>query len=166
MSRFTIAVVALAFSWGLTSSQTFACSGKGRECSSKHDQPLDKKFMKKMHMIFIYQDELGVTDEQLAQLKKIKIATKKSLIEKQAAIDVLKVDIRSSLHNPEIDLSAINKLIDKKYEIKKAKSKQVVASIAELKKILTKDQLKQLKAMMYKKPQGPSEGSHGRHGNR
>ena len=76
---------------------------------------------------------------------------KRILSKKKQKIDLTKVDIRSSLHKDEVNIEAVNKLIDKKYEIKKSKSKQLVASIAQLKKILSKEQIDKMKNFMHKK---------------
>jgi Spy/CpxP family protein refolding chaperone len=98
-------------------------------------------------LIYLYQDELKVNDEQLDQIKELKAALKKNLIQKKADIKVIKVDIRSLLYEDEVDVDAANKLIDQKYEIKKAKAKEVVESYAKLKKILTKEQMDKLKGI-------------------
>lgn len=43
------------------------------------------------------------------------------------------------------DIAAINKLIDEKYELEKARAKSLVKAYAELKGILTEEQKKRLK---------------------
>jgi len=95
--------------------------------------------------MYVYQDKLKLTDEQLDQIKDLKVALKKDLIRKKAEVKVIKIEIHSLMYEKEIDLAAINKLIDQKYEIKKAKSKMVVDSCVKLKKILTEEQLKKFK---------------------
>jgi Spy/CpxP family protein refolding chaperone len=99
-------------------------------------------------LIYLYQDELKVSDEQLDQIKELKVALKKDLIRKKADIKVIKVDIRSLLYEDEVDVDAVNRLIDQKYEIKKAKSKMVVESYAKLKKVLTKEQMDNLRRIV------------------
>ena len=183
MSRKILLIIAMVLTFGLIQSVSFAdcgsrecgkkdCKYKPSECGKKDckDKPLDKKVLKKLHMIFNHQDELGISDDQLAKIKELKIALKKDLIQKEADIDLVKVDVRSALYEDEINLAAVNKLIDQKYEAKKSKSKQVVSTLAQLKKILTKDQMDKLKNLKRKecplKPEGShrgrSEGSHRR----
>ena len=57
------------------------------------------------------------------------------------------IDIMAKLKEHPIDLEAVNKLIDQKYEMKKAQIKSLVASYAKLKSILTEDQIKILKTL-------------------
>jgi Spy/CpxP family protein refolding chaperone len=115
-------------------------------------------------MVYLYQDELNINDSQLDQIRELKIALKKDVIKKQADLDIIKVDIRSLLYEDEIDVEAVNKHIDQKYEIKKAKTKKVVKSYAQLKKILTNEQIEKLKEIardqkkMYKPKGSPMRG--------
>ena len=183
MRRNLLLTIALVLTFGLLQSVSFAdcgsrecgkkdCKHRPSECGKKDckDKPLDKKVLKKLHMIFEHQEELGISDDQLAKIKELKVALKKDLIQKQADIDLVKVDIRSALYEDEINLNSVDKLIDQKYETKKSKSKQVVSTLAQLKKILTKDQMDNLKNLKRKgcplKPEGShrgrSEGSHRR----
>ena len=183
MSRNILLTIAMVLTFGLIQSVSFAdcgsrecgkkdCKHRSSECGKKDckDKPLGKKVLKKLHMIFEHQEELGISDDQLAQIKELKIALKKDLIKKEADIELVKVDIRSALYEDEINLAAVNKLIDQKYETKTSKSKKVVSTLAELKKILTKDQIDKLKDLKRKgcplKPEGShrgrSEGSHRR----
>ena len=185
MSRNILLTIAMVLTFGLIQLVSFAdcgsrecgkkdCKYKSSECGKKDgkdrsgecgnkdskDRPLDKKVLKKIHMIFDHQDELGISDDQLAKIKDLKIALKKDLIQKGADIDIVKVDIRSALYEDKIDLAAVNKLIDQKYESKKSKSKKVVSTLAELKKILTKDQMDKLKDLKRKECPLKAEGSH------
>jgi len=75
----------------------------------------------------------------------------KDLIKKKADIDIIKVDARSLLYEDEIDLKAVNALIDQKYDIKKAKAKKIAESYAQLKKILSKEQLDKMKSILLEK---------------
>ena len=176
MSRKNILLtIAIVLTFGLIQSVSFAdCGGKdcgkkgckhrSSECGKKDckDKPLGKKLLKKMHMIFDHQEELDISDDQLAKIKELKIALKKDLIQKEADIDLVKVDIRSALYEDEINLEAVNELIDRKYETKKSKSKQVVSTLAQLKKILSKDQMDKVKNLKCKGCPAMSEGSHRR----
>jgi len=160
MSRSLMMAVTFVFSIGVIQSTSFAEKwSKGGE-RDYHNKSIEKKLFKKIHLIFLNQDELGVTDEQLEKIKELKTTLKKTVIKKDAEIDVIKVDIESSLHKDKINIEAVNKLIDQKYEAKKSKSKQMVASLAKLKEILSKEQFDKMKNMFHKKMR---EGSHGRH---
>ena len=73
------------------------------------------------------------------------------MIRKKAEIDVISVDIRSKLWDETIDVSGINKLVDQKYDLKKEKTKSLIAAYAELKKILSEEQKGILKELMHHK---------------
>ena len=116
-------ILATILSVGLICSATYDsyaghCSGGGKKRLS------DKLFMK-ASLILSHSESLGLTEDQVQQIKKLKLDTKKDLIMKKAEIDTVKVDIKSALWEPSIDLDAVNPLVEKKYEIKKAKSKAI-----------------------------------------
>lgn len=124
--------------------------GKGsgqKACAKKGDKGFDKKLFCKMHFILVNKDEIGLSDSQEKEITELKIGTKKDLIMKKAEIDVIVVDIKMHMYGDKINLDAVNKLIDKKYDIKKAKAKVLVGASAKLKEILTKDQTEKLKKL-------------------
>lgn len=149
MRKYLIVTITLVLALGLMQSVSFAEKRAGYDHGRHHKKSVNEKFFKKAKMIYLYQDELNVTDEQLDQINELKIALKKDLIRKEADLNIIKVDIRSLLHEDEVNISAVNKLIDQKYEIKKAKMKKVVQSYAQLKKILTKEQIEKLKEIAH-----------------
>jgi Spy/CpxP family protein refolding chaperone len=109
-----------------------------------HGYDLQTKFFHKVHMAINNQEELAITDEQYEKIKTLKMETKKDLIRRDAEIDIITIDIKSKLQEDTIDTKSINKLIDQKYELKKAKSKALVNAFAAFKNILTDDQKKKL----------------------
>ena len=148
MKKYLIVTMALALTVGLMQSVSFADKGYGHGERVYQKKSIKAKFFKTVRLIYLYQDELKVSDEQLDKIKQLKVTLKKDLIQKKADIKVIKVDIRSLLHKDEVDLDAVNRLIDQKYEIKKAKSKMVVESYVNLKKVLTKKQMDNLKKIV------------------
>jgi hypothetical protein len=117
----------------------------------KHKDNLEEKVFKKAHMIMKNKDELRLSENQITEIKKIKVNAKKDLIRKKAEIDVISVDIKSRLWDETIDVSGINKLVDQKYDLKKEKTKSLIAAYAELKKILSEEQKGILKELMHHK---------------
>ena len=113
-----------------------------------------EKFFHFAHSILENHEELGLTDENVKKVRDLKIGTKKSLIRNKAEVELLMVDIISSLYAAKPEISEINKLIDKKFDIKKAGMKKLIASFVGLKKLLSKEQMKQVKAIC------KSEGHH------
>lgn len=87
----------------------------------------------------------------MEKVRTLKHRTKKELIMQEAKIDVVKVDIKANLYEDVIDTEATNALIDRKYELKKAKAKFLVGALAELKGILTEKQMASLKDLWRKK---------------
>lgn len=148
MRKDLIVAITLVLTLGLMQSVAFAEKrgdyGQGRH----HQKSIEGKFIKTVKIIHHNQDELNVNDNQLNQIRELKIALKKDSIKKKAEIMIITVDIRSFLYEDEIDVDAVSKLIDQKYEIKKAGMKKVVKSFAELKKILTKEQKEKLKEVI------------------
>lgn len=122
---------------------------KGSQCGySKGKRGLDDKLFYKAHFLLKNQDELGLSEEQVDALRNLKHETKKSVIMQNAEIEVIKVDAKHLLYQFPVDVEAINKLIDQKYEIKKAKAKGLVAAFAKLKEIVGEDgwaEMKELK---------------------
>jgi len=124
---------------------------KCAKCAKKkYSKSVKDKFFKKVHAIYANQEKLGISDKQLNKVKDLKLALKKEIIRKDADIEILKIDIKSLLYADKINVGAINKLIDQKYDAKKAKSKKTVESYAQLKKILSEEQQAKLKSLWKK----------------
>lgn len=104
-------------------------------------------FSKKAMFILSNQDELGLSDAQVEEINNLKLGVKKDMIKKEADIEVLELDIESALLKDAPDITAVNALIDQKYELKKAKTKVSIESCAALKGILTSEQKTKLKSL-------------------
>jgi len=125
-----------------------AYAGEDRKCE-KCRQSLDGKVLKQLQLAIEYQDALEASDSQIEKIRELKIRLKKDLIQRKAAIDLIGVDIKSKLWADDIDRKDINELIDRKYELKKAKAKSVVEAWIELKDILKDEQEEKLKDIMH-----------------
>jgi Spy/CpxP family protein refolding chaperone len=119
------------------------CGGSGCMCN-KGESDMSDQISEKAMMLIANDDELGLTEDQLKKIKDLKHKTKKDMIMKDAEIDVVAVDAKALLWDDPIDIVAVNKLIDSKYDLKKAKAKAFVAALADL----TKEQKDKLKAIM------------------
>ena len=106
-----------------------------------------EKFFHFAHVILENHEELDLTDVDVKKVRDLKIGKKKSMIRNRAEVELLMVDIISSLYQEKPDISAINKLIDKKFDIKKAGMKKLIAGFVGVKKLLSKEQMKQVKAI-------------------
>ena len=118
-----------------------------------------EKFFHFAHSILENHEELGLTDVDVKKVRDLKIGTKKSMIRNRAEVELLMVDIISSLYQEKPEISEINKLIDKKFEIKKAGMKKLIAAFVGIKKLLSKEQMKQVKAIC--KAEGHSQSKEG-----
>jgi len=148
MSRKFVTLVALvlvlAIGFLAPMAHAFDC-GKGKAGWQGGSKDCKEKIFLKAHKILKNKEELGLSDEQVQKIKDLKISAKKDLIRKEAEIDILKVDIKSEMYKDTIDVAAVNAFIDKKYDLKKEKTKSLIAAFVALKNILTEDQKKKLK---------------------
>ena len=122
---------------------------EGKRGPEKKDD-MESKICKKMKVAFKHGEELGLTDDQKGQMKDLKIKLKKEMIQYKAKIETLKVDIKAELWNDDIDQVKIDKYINEKYDLKKAKAKSLVAYLISFKAILSEAQMKQLKGYCMK----------------
>jgi len=120
--------------------------GKGK----RHDKGLDEKICYKAGFMMMNEEELGLSDEQVDKIKDIKMATKREMVKRGSEIDMVKLDIKEKMYEDKIDPADLDPLIDKKYELKKAKAKYLVRQYADLKGVLSDDQMKELKSLWRK----------------
>lgn len=140
--------IAIALSLVLILSMTAVSFADGKGKGDK--KGLEQKIYYKAKFMMKNQEELGITDKQIKEIKEIKHGVKKELIERNAQIDLVKVDIMIHLYEDKINVGEVNKLIDKKYALKKEKAKYLVKAYAELKGILSSDQMKNAKSIWRK----------------
>jgi Spy/CpxP family protein refolding chaperone len=102
-------------------------------------------FVFKAHFILANASDLGLSDDQMDKIMALKYGFKKSVIKNDADIESLVLDIKEELRKAEVDVAAVNTLIDKKYAAKAQRAKEIVSSCVSLKKVLTKEQMGKLK---------------------
>lgn len=134
--------------------QVYAGPGYGRQ------DGIAGKFFGTAYLVLEHGEYLGLTADQTDQIKNLKLQSKKDLIMQEAQIQVLGLDLKAALNEDKIDIKAVNKLIDKKYDLKKNKVKALVGAYNDLRGILTDDQKKMLDDMTTNgKPKGCFEQS-------
>jgi len=106
-----------------------------------------EKFFHFAHSILENHEELGLTDENVKKIRDLKISTKKSLIRNTAEAELLTLDIMVNLYAEKPEISEINKLVDKKFDVKKVGMKKVIAAFVGIKKMLSEEQIKKMKAI-------------------
>lgn len=143
MSKKIIGTVLVIFAliFSISTAEVYA-----RDCWKKEGYwSLEGKFSRKAHFILKNKEELGLSDKQIEKIKDLKIKTKKDLIRKNAELEILTLDVKSGLWKDTIDTDAVNKLVGKKYDLKKEKAMSLVNAYAALKDTLTKEQKEKMK---------------------
>ncbi|KPJ48422.1 hypothetical protein AMJ40_07515 [candidate division TA06 bacterium DG_26] len=90
-------------------------------------------------------EELGLTDAQVKKLKSMKMNQKKKAIDDRAEIQKMELELHEVMSEDEIDIKAVNSIIDK-IAAKKAKmQKNCIRGMVDARKVLTSEQKKKLK---------------------
>ncbi|MDD5428393.1 MAG: hypothetical protein PHI58_04040 [Candidatus Omnitrophica bacterium] len=168
MKRIAVICIAVCCALAIASSGAFAnecnmrkggfADGKGKMSCG---MGTDNMFFHKAHMILDNAAELGLTNEQIEKVKALKYSVGKNVIKEDADIAAAALDIKEAMGKDEIDVNAVNKLIDQKYALKAQKAKDNVAAYVNLKKILSPDQFNKLKAMHKKGMKFRNKGGKG-----
>ncbi len=140
MNRKSLIMCAGVLFFVLTISLSKAYANHGHHGFGYKEGGLDEMFFMKAHFIQENHEALGLSDDKVEAIKNLKLETKKMLIKQNAEIDIASLDIMAKLHDYPVDVDAADKLVDRKYELKKTETKNLVEAIAKLKSNLTKDQ--------------------------
>ncbi|MFH1801181.1 MAG: hypothetical protein ABH891_10150 [Candidatus Omnitrophota bacterium] len=129
-----------------------AWDSQGKQCPLKTDEgqsqcPIADKFMKKAAFLLENKAEMGLTDEQVASIKRIKLQVEKNSIRQCADMKTFLLDLKSKLSEDKVDIDGTNRLIDDKFVAAIAAAKSNVTSYAELKTLLSVEQLKKMKEL-------------------
>jgi len=116
--------------------------GKGEE---QYACPVTEKFMKKAEFFLDNQQAIGLSDDQVSEIKQLKLDVKKAYIRGMAEHEVFSLDIQSQLSQPKVDTDAVNGMIDQFAAGMTKGAKDTVASYVKMKGILSKDQMAKAK---------------------
>src|SRR3989338_10203110 len=122
-------------------------SRSDKECSQC---PIAGKLMKKAHFYLENAQEIGLSDDQIAQIKAIKIDAKKAAIRQGADMEIFELDIKEKMSAPAVDVEGLNAMIDQVSADMASSAKTSVASYAKLKAVLSADQVKKAKEIWKK----------------
>ncbi|MCA9393008.1 MAG: Spy/CpxP family protein refolding chaperone [Candidatus Omnitrophica bacterium] len=128
-----------ALSFALLSGTVAEAGSQCKKCD-KAEKCKIAKLKDTAMMLWKHKDALGLTDEQMKDLKKIKHAAIKDMIRLQADVDITKVDINAAMWDAQIDPGKVSKLIDTKYGSKSNIAKRYVQALADMQSVLTDDQ--------------------------
>ena len=150
MKRGLTIVLAFALLFVFSTEVCFAqgCGGC-KQSKGGYAEGKDKVQMKAIKLLK-FKDELGLSDDQVEKIKELRLKAKKESVKQAAEIEIIALDIKAMLGKDPIDTTAINALIDQKYELKKAKAKSSIAALADLKSVLTAAQMDKLKELYQK----------------
>ncbi len=124
---------------------------KGPSHEGAYQCPLTDKLMMKAKFMLENKDEIGLTDEQVKKIKEIKHSAKKAYIRQSADMEILHIDIEDMMSEPKVDVQGIDTLIDQGSASMTASMKKAVQSYADLKAVLTDEQMTKLKEIWKKK---------------
>ena len=110
---------------------------------------LDKMVLMKGHMLLKHRTELDLTPEQQDKITKALADVKKKGNTLKAQIDNYKIDIHMAMRSEKMDASAVKRLIDKKYAAKTKLAKTYVDVQAAMQKVLSKEQLEDIREYRY-----------------
>jgi Spy/CpxP family protein refolding chaperone len=119
----------------------------GGDCDSKSGCPIAGKFNKKAKMILANKSELGLSAEQVQTIEALKSDVEKGEIRQMADMQIFMVDMTNKLQEDTVDVEGLNAMIDKGSAAMSQSAKEMVASYAKLKAVLTPEQHAKLKEL-------------------
>lgn len=129
--------------------------GFGRHGYKRSD--VASSFFRKAGFLMREKESIGLSEDQILAVRNLKLEAVKSLIRNKADIKIIDLDIHSQLRQDRPDVVSIQKLIDSKYEAKKAFDKSMVDALVKLQAVPNdkqKEALKNLKKEHMKKAFG------------
>ena len=92
-------------------------------------------------------DELGLTDEQESELKKLKSSSQKAKVKRHADIQILKIEIQELLDEKTVDKDAVYAKLEEIGKLRTTKAKNCIDTKLTARKLLTAEQLKKWEAV-------------------
>ena len=122
-------------------------NGRGFNKSEKYACPITAKLMKKGKFFLAHETELGLSEEQVDQIKAIKLDTKKAAARQKAEHEIFMLDMESKLSETAVDVDGISRMIDEQIPMMTQGAKKTVEDFAKLKAVLTPEQLAKAKEL-------------------
>jgi len=140
-----------------------------KKCEEGKDSsgcPIAGKIMKKAKFFLKNAKEIGLSDDQVAQIKAIKLDTKKTSIRTEAEMKIGMMDMEAKLSEPKVDVEGLNAMIDQGMAGMATGAKASVATYAKLKAVLTEAQMTKAKEIWTRDSdeKTDSDGTHDSHG--
>ena len=97
------------------------------------------------HSILKHQEKLGLTADKITAMEDLKNDIEKQLVTQNAEIKVVELDLKNELGKEKVNAETVNRLVDQKFELEKAQTKNLLSALIKLKGMLTPEQTAQLK---------------------
>ncbi len=98
-------------------------------------------------MVLQAKEELGLTDDQITQIKTLKVALKKEKIRIKADTKILELEIGELLDKKEVDKAAVDAKVDKVAMLSAQCAKKCIQTKLDTKALLTDEQLKKIESL-------------------
>ena len=120
------------------------------DCGGEGGCPIMAAFKKKSHFFLENAQEIGLSDEQVTAIKAMKTQVKKWEIQQMAGMQIGMMDMEEKLHANPVDVEGLNAMIDQGMADMGKGAKELVATYAKLKAVLTPEQMTKAKAIWKK----------------
>jgi hypothetical protein len=126
------------------------CKSCGEKSCGKSECPILSAVMKKACFFASNAEEIGLSDEQVLNIKKIGMEAKKQAILGKAQMEVAFLDMKAKLHEPKVDVEGLNQMVDQFSAGMADSTKKTIQAYAELKSTLTPEQMAKAKQIWKK----------------
>ncbi len=150
VSVLSIAFLLLSGSALLRPSQGYAHGGEGCSFKSEHGGqgggcPVVAKFFSKAHYFLERQKVLGLSEQQISDIKALNLDMKKASVKQTADAQIFMLDLWQKLSEDRIDEVTVGVMIDDHAKAMAEAGKENIAAFAKLKAVLSPEQKKKLK---------------------
>lgn len=130
------------------------CPKSSQQCEKSDESPcpIAKTFFKKAHFLLDSQKEIGLSEEQINQIKALKLEVKKRMIRQAAEMQVFALEIEAKMHQPVVDVEGLNAMIDQAFTGSAQGAKAGIADYAALKALITEEQMAKAKEIWMNQP--------------
>ena len=143
MRKLFLVAILLLVSAGFVFAEQGMGMGQSKHMKMEHKMSLIKQ-------VLMMADYLVLSNEQLEKLTDLDIDSQINMIKDKAAIEVANLELKKLLRNYSADKTAIDTAIDKLYDLKKTKKKNLINTHFEVISILTEVQINKLKMLRMK----------------
>lgn len=125
--------------------------GKCGQMQESNQCPIIDKIMKKAHFFLDNQNEIGLSADQVKEIKTIKTDVAKSSIKMGASMQIFMLDLESKLGEDTVDIEGLGSMVDQGMAGMSQETKANIALYAKLKSVLTAEQMAKAKEIWKKK---------------